>query len=366
MVPRLLAAAVLAFVLAVPASAGADVKSRRDAGGARGGGAALDIARVTAAGNSAGLAVTVRMKGNFERAVGRGRLRHAALALVLRPRSRSARPSILATTGPSSDPDALERTRSRSTAVARRGRTVDFVIVGGGLDQVGRIQVKAFRRLPARRGRARSSDDIRISEAQARFILGETGGDAATVGVPATDDDCEELRATARALKGELDRLRAELGRHPSGPGRRALNEAVDLFSRLHEDTLAELVRRCGARLRAVCGGYRHLQPGKSRVSADFEYDVAFDDRIFIANFVFEYLDPATGQYTEPERQAGDRTEIVRLAANRRRIQRDIHQVGRYRITFSVRVRDVEDRVSIEVDVPPSPPETGGQCPPGA
>jgi hypothetical protein len=37
--------------------------------------------------------------------------------------------------------------------------------------------------------------------------------------------------------------------------------------------------------------------------------------------FVIEYLDPATGQYTDPERQAGDETTIIQVAPNRRRIQ---------------------------------------------
>jgi hypothetical protein len=59
-------------------------------------------------------------------------------------------------------------------------------------------------------------------------------------------------------------------------------------------------------------------------------------------------------------------TELVRLAPNRRRIQRDIHQVGRYRITALVRIGDFEERVAIEVDVLPSPPATGGACPPDA
>ena len=142
------------------------------------------------------------MKGDFARAVGRGRLRRAGLALVLRPRTSAARPSILATTGPSSDADTLLRTRSPS-AVARVGNTVEFVIAGGGLENVGRIQVKAFRRLPGRGGRARAADDIRLSRGAAALLSGRDGRrrrDRPGPG-PSDDEECSELRATAIAFK---------------------------------------------------------------------------------------------------------------------------------------------------------------------
>jgi hypothetical protein len=199
---------VMAFV-AAPA-ADADVRSKRDRGAATGGGPALDVARITAVGSRDGLIVSVRLKANFERAAGRGRLERAAVALVLRPKSRRNRPTILATIGPSRGPTNLVSTRSRERGVARLGTTIDFVIRGGGLEAVRRIEVKTFEHLPDRRGSARASDDIRITEQQARFILGEQGADQATVATPSTGSSCPELLETARGAGKASEAIRAK------------------------------------------------------------------------------------------------------------------------------------------------------------
>ena len=126
--------------------------------------------------------------------------------------------------------------------------------------------------------------------------------------------------ATRHRPRGERDKINAELGKRSAGPQRASLLRAADLFRQLNRDTLIALAP-------------------------------AFDAELFLGNFIVEYLDPATGQYTRPQDQTGDVTELVRLAPNRRRIQKDIHQVGRYRITAVVRVGDFEQRVATEVDV---------------
>src|SRR5687768_14755746 len=264
MARRLLAPTILALALVPATIAEADVRTKTDSGGSKGGGPALDIARLTAVGNANGLLVTARMKGNFERAMGRGRLRRAGLALLLRPRTRSARPAILATTGRTADVDTLLRTRSQKVGVARRGREVDFVIGGGGLEQVGRIQVKSFRRVgPAR---ARAAEDIRITPAQADFLLDEGRGDLAEVDVPGLDDTCEELRATVIGANEALDRLRA---RPPSS------EDAFDAISDLAMQTELALARRCGTGLAVACTGYRHFERS-SAIAVDFSFDPVF------------------------------------------------------------------------------------------
>src|SRR3954462_9941897 len=98
-------AVVSALALAAPSGALAGSVVRRDRGGVKAQGLsraerrALDIRSVTAAGGGFGLVVKVRFKGNIERALGRGRLGHAAVALVLRPKRGRGSPAVLAASG---------------------------------------------------------------------------------------------------------------------------------------------------------------------------------------------------------------------------------------------------------------------------
>jgi hypothetical protein len=377
MTRRLAPALVALLLLGIPSTAGADSRSKRDRGGARAG-PALDIAAVTATGSANGLVVSVRMKGNFERGIGRRSLGRAGVVLILRPRSRRARPSILATTGPSTRPRNLLRTRSRRVGIARIGRTVDFVIVGAGLAGVRRLDVKTFKQLPRRRGRARASDDIRITEEQAKLLLGEDGDDEATVGPPSIGTSCRELletvRAATEALKPfgpYLDRLRSN--RAPRAEITNAENAAAAI-RKLETSTLAEIGRKCGTGAEVLCSGYRHLTADKSRVSATFGFTEVFGSRMFIGNFRWEYLNPSTGQYEPVQLQVGDTTNIIVSGGGQViRAQHDIHQAGRYRVTAIVRVTDPDNlsttlfqqETVTEVDVlPPSAGVTGGNCPP--
>jgi hypothetical protein len=110
---------------------------------------ALDLIRVRAVGEAAGLVVTATFRGNVARRLGRGNLRRAAVGLVLRPKrgarasttAAQAKPAVLITTGPTSRPRTIRRTRSRIVAVGRVGRQVTFFILGPGLRNVARVEV---------------------------------------------------------------------------------------------------------------------------------------------------------------------------------------------------------------------------------
>jgi hypothetical protein len=125
-----------------------------------------------------------------------------------------------------------------------------------------------------------------------------------------------------------------------------------------------------------ICTGYRHIREGKSRVSADFEFLDVFGSRMFIGNFRFQRLNPATGQYEDVQLQLGDETKIIpRAGGIVIRAQHDIHEVGRYRVTATVRVTDPdnpfqvifqEETVAVVDVLPPAAGITGGDCPPDA
>ena len=103
------AAVLLAMAWAAPAAGAAEVKKRDRAGDARV--AALDIASVTARADTAGLAVDVRLRGDFERLAARG---DAVARLDLR--RKRGRAGILFSRGPD------RRARVRSERVRRRPR----------------------------------------------------------------------------------------------------------------------------------------------------------------------------------------------------------------------------------------------------
>ncbi len=379
MARRLAPAATVLLLLALPAPASADTTSKRDRGGSGSAGPALDIVRVTATGNAAGLVVSVRTRGNFERQVGRGDLKGAGMALVLRPKSSAARASLLATTGPSRRQTNLFRTRSRRVGIARIGRTVNFVIRGGGLESVGRIELRTFESLSRRSGGARAADDIRITEQQARTILGEDGVDTATVGTPSAGEaSCPELLETARTARATARQLNEYVlrlldARLPQSQVR-AAQRAEAAVQELYATTLLEAARKCGTGAEAICSGYRHISAGTSIVGADFGFTDIFGSRLTIQSFTFEYLNPETGRYEPVRGETNDRTSMFPLAEGRLvRVARHIHQAGRYRITATVRVRDpakpsevaFEQTAVAEVDVlPPQLGATGGACPP--
>jgi hypothetical protein len=121
------AAVLLVMACAAPTAGAAEVKQRDRAGDVRS--AALDIATVTARADTAGLAVDVRLRGDFERQAGSGALRSAVAGIELR-RKRGRAGSLV-----SSGPDRRARVRSQRVgggpvAVVRDGRTIRFRVAG--------------------------------------------------------------------------------------------------------------------------------------------------------------------------------------------------------------------------------------------
>ena len=164
--PRLTAlAAVLAFATLLPAPCLAGTDSKRDRAGdvharglTTGQRRALDVVSVTARGeSSAGLFVTATFRGNFERLIGRGRLRRGLAALVVRPKSAGQSSAGVVTRGPGIVGETLHRTRSGDVGVVRAGRKLSFFIAGMGVDDVDTIEVRVFSRSPRPRARGRGA-----------------------------------------------------------------------------------------------------------------------------------------------------------------------------------------------------------------
>ena len=107
--------------------------------------AALRIVSVKVAGEDpAGLVVTATFAGNIEKALGRGRLEQAAVAMILVPTDGSALPAGIVTTGPGPIGTTLHRTHSTEIGVLRNGRQLSFFVHGPGAGGVGEVLVRAF------------------------------------------------------------------------------------------------------------------------------------------------------------------------------------------------------------------------------
>jgi hypothetical protein len=260
MLVALTAAALASAMLASAASAG--IVSQRDRSGDirdRGLTAAerraLDIVSVTAVGaEEFGVMVTVRFRGNIERALGRGHLRRAVVAMVSQPRSRRRRPAILATRGPGAFGQTLRRTRSTQVLVLRNGRELTFLIVGPGLSNVRRIHVLAFAEVRGTRSRRSAGtsqltggilDEIfsRLAESRRgdedRGILGTAG----LFRMPT----CDQLR---RELE-ETDDKQADIARKLERAQRERRRSAVERLEESSDrllDRAAELRRQIAAR----------------------------------------------------------------------------------------------------------------------
>ena len=214
---RLLAALLLAGLLLLPGTA-AGAASHRDRGGdvrARGVTAkerrALDLVSVSARGHpSLGLIVTATFRGDFEAAVGRGHLRTAVAALVLRPRSGARRPAGVLTRGAGIVGISSRRTRSDEVGVVRDGRRLSFFVAGTGLADVRSIEVKAFARRP-RAGRAHAADTLLESAEYFHRVATQEAADAVRLAAgPVMTNTCAGLRD----LLSSAVRERAEVERH--------------------------------------------------------------------------------------------------------------------------------------------------------
>ena len=194
----------------LPAPALADTVSGTDRGGVRSRGLitaerrALDIDKLKAIGSEAGLLVSVDLKGNTQRRLGRGHLRRALVAVVLVPRSGSGgAPAVLATRGPGPTGETLRRTRSKDVLVTRDGDKLLFSFLGDVLANVARIEVATFTRAALRRARA-----AQIPGQGQIFGAGARLADSTAVRVPdPAVAACETLRAAVAAKEREVDGL---------------------------------------------------------------------------------------------------------------------------------------------------------------
>jgi hypothetical protein len=265
----LTAATSASAMLATPASAG--FASKRDRSGdvrARGltpaERRALDIVSVTVVGDEDfGSIVTVRFRGNIERALGRGHLRRGLVAVASEPRSRRASPAILATRGRGAFGQTLRKTRSTRVLVLRDGRELTFIIIGPGISNVGRITVLAFAEAPGRPDRRRASRSqtagniflgilgiLREGEAeQERLAADRSARSLRVLGAP--PDSCDELRRELGVTTEELARLDEDLDRAREDRRRSAIRDLER-----YRPFLVEYLMRIRQRLEAMnCGG---------------------------------------------------------------------------------------------------------------
>lgn len=232
-----------AALLLIPAVSQAGVATKRDKGGVskrlgklykltgkerR----ALDIVSVRATGEERlGLVVTVRFRGNIERALGRGHLKRAVVALVLRPKKSSRRRRAgLVTQGAgvvrrkrrlgngkvvrvaTTTAKDWRTTRSRIVGVIRDGRELTFFISGPGFDAVSSIEIKAFARPPRARRGARSAGHVEIPPREFFTSLAEEKAkavDKALVRRAPGSLSCDELKRIKRDIQGWTSNLEA-------------------------------------------------------------------------------------------------------------------------------------------------------------
>jgi hypothetical protein len=342
---------LLAVALTLPALTLADTTSRKDRGKLRHTKGlsnkqrnALDITRVTATASTGGLVVTVRMKGNLDRALGRGKLRRARIALILDPRSRRRRPAVLVATGRRSRPRTLRRTRTDEVSAVRRGRTVTFAIAGSPR-AVRRIRVRTFRGRPRPRRRARSSNGSELDREEVEALRRSGFVDEARAPRPATDAECESYEEQ----RGDLFDLANDVRQDGSLPERERMS-AVEGINGVLDELDVEYADRCfGLR---TSGGYEH-QGQTTLVCADLSVLVERADQIAsdFSQVVYEHpTDPSQNESRDLGGFGFGPDGKARLAVR-------VGKFGRYTFTISLTRKGARlnfiRRITVDVVAPP-------------
>jgi hypothetical protein len=358
----MLLAATLAIV---PGAAHAGVRSVTDRGAPTAGGLApaerkaLDIDRITARGGTWGVIVKVRFKGDLNAAMGRGHLRRAAAALILHPRGRAQLPAVLATRGPLRSPDTLRRTRSSNVAIVRDGRRLDFMLLGGGLQNVKRIEVKAI--ADVRRPRSRRALTRPLTAPELNQLLARAAGDTGSVpGVPVPNPDpdiCRLLREDARTYAAQEEARSDERRRAVVRGDRRAVDDLNRIIPQ---------IKNARARLRPVLGrnrcfsvntsfGYEHFQ-GFTHICGGFTYDLPVA-QFFPGAYRLFRLNETTGVFEEVPGAffAGGLASFTQVNVTFR-----IQQYGTYKVVF--RDRDLPGTIEYLITVPPPDPQQTRDC----
>lgn len=266
-VPLLLAISALAL-LAMPSPADAGSITKRDRGGVPSKVAkrfglsgkerrALDVASVQVSGrNNLGVVVDVRFKGNVERLIGRGHLKRAAIALILEPRSRSAKSAVIVTQGPPNAQRVRRQTRSDNAGAIRTGRSVKFFIQGGGFGGVKAVKVRALPRAPRAAKRAIAAGEVNdgveeITDAEVREIdVGLVAADSIRAILVLTridpdNLDCDELEDLGDDLEAALNRARDIYDALEAAEN--ALTEAIQEAEGMERAELEEALRQVRA-----------------------------------------------------------------------------------------------------------------------
>lgn len=204
---------LLAMAWAAPAAGAAEISARDRSGDVSGGAhlakrqrAALDIERVTARANAAGLAVDVRLRGDFERLAGSGALKSAVARILIR---RPGEPSgELLTRGTDRRSRLSSKRAGPSPVVLRDGRVLRFR-VAGDVSTVTSVRARVSASRQDRRGRTASDSAVASFGPRA----------------PSTDLTCQSFAGRRTELEGLLGGVVRSLrkGRSPARRKRLAL-----------------------------------------------------------------------------------------------------------------------------------------------
>ncbi len=170
--------------------------------------AAIDIVSVRAAGKEGiGVLVTVTFRGNFAALMGRGNLKDAEVAMILRGKAEGSSAGVV-TTGPGPLGVVLRHTRATKVGAVRSARSVTFYVIGPGYGDVASVSAEVLVkppslgfRLPA--GRLQAPPPVHIPDSAWAIMLGATFDDAATVSDP------KAFELDKAGIKIVLDMLRA-------------------------------------------------------------------------------------------------------------------------------------------------------------
>ena len=220
---------------------------------------ALDLVSVRAFGEEGlGLFVLATFRGNVTKAIGRGHLKDALVALVAEPLPGAGQAAGLITSGAGPVGETVRRTTSERVGIVRNGREVFFFVAGPGFSRAQAAVVKAFARTPAPAPTARSAQPPDVEPGLWGSILARKGADGAAVELDQQPLSCEELTDLSAILE---DARQAATFVRAEGIAER-LGEILVL------DVGAMAARRCGGDPFAVTGEITMslFMPGEVRV----------------------------------------------------------------------------------------------------
>lgn len=230
------ATAACSLALVVPSIATAAETAKRDRSGdveavaPRPAARALDIVEIRTRASSLGIAVSVELRGNFERVMRARRMRGAAAAIVLR--RRRGKPRVVATVGSGRRRKTLASIgRGREAAVVRRGRVLTFYVDRLDAGKLRGVTVKTF--APPRR---RGSAAVTPTAKRLRKLMKRVAADAGAVKLDAGGSPCPQIDDLSAVLSDQIEGIEADADKARGGERdelEAALREARMLYERL-------------------------------------------------------------------------------------------------------------------------------------